>query len=102
MQFCKSCGGVLNLFETNDEQICRACEKNKPQKSVAEKKTPPVNQDDLDNAVFSIENNSIVLKAEEGWVLWSGPADKPVTLGSILKRAHRIHQIRSKRNRPKN
>ncbi|WP_163337226.1 hypothetical protein [Desulfopila sp. IMCC35008] len=102
MQFCKSCGGVLNIFETNDEQICRACEKKTPPEPAAASKPVPADHDDLSSAVLSVENDTIILKAEEGWVLWSGPTDKPTTLGSILKRAHRIHQIRSKRNRPKN
>lgn len=102
MQFCKSCGGVLNIFETNDEQLCRACEKKVPPKPAVVLQTEPAAHDDLANAVVSVENNNIIVKAEEGWVLWSGPTDKPITLGSILKRAHRIHQIRSKRNRPKN
>lgn len=102
MQFCKSCGGVLNIFETNDEQICRACEKKAPPQPIAASTPMVVDHDELANAVIIVENDTVILKAEEGWVLWSGPADKPITLGSILKRAHRIHQIRSKRNRPKN
>lgn len=102
MEFCKSCGGVLNIFETNDELLCRACEKKAPQKPVAAPTPITENPDALKGAMLSVENDNMVLKAEEGWVLWSGPVNKPITLGSILKRARRIHQIRSKRNRPKN
>lgn len=102
MEFCKSCGGILNLFETNEEKLCRSCEKKVAPPIPAGEKTVPETAGDLDNAILVMEKESLVLKAEEGWTLWSGPAAQPVRLKDILKRARKIHQIRSKRNRPKN
>lgn len=100
MQFCKKCGGALNLFETNDDQLCRSCEKK-----IAPALAPPPAQalpDFMAGATFSLEDRMLVLTAKEGWVLWSGSMDREVALSEILKRAARIHQIRLKRQGTKN
>lgn len=96
MQFCKKCGGALNLFETNEEGICWTCVRKSEKKVVS----APAGKDEsseLSESALTLEGDMLVLKSIEGWVLWSGPAAKAVKLGDILKRARRIHQIRSKR-----
>lgn len=103
MQFCRECGGALNLFETNDDGICWNCVRQK------EKQHPPVppqpqpaEADELSGAVFCCENDMLMLKAREGWTLWSGPADQPVAFEAIVKRARHIYRIRRKRQQAKN
>lgn len=105
MQFCTECGGALNLFESNDDKVCWNCvqkkEKKKPQPA-PNAVNETVEDDDLSEAVLYTENATMILRAKEGWVLWSGPADKKVSLENILNRARRIHAIRKKRHNSKN
>ncbi len=96
MLFCKKCGGALHLFETNDAQLCRSCEK----KAVPPHATMLATNDPLSKAVFSSENNRLTLKSPEGWVLWSGSIHKEISLQEILKQARRIYEMRSKRKKP--
>lgn len=101
MQFCTECGGALNLFESNDENICWNCVRKKDGASLLPvPETIP--DDDLSDAILSHENNMLILKAKEGWVLWSGPDTQQVTINTILKRARKIHTIRKKRHNNKN
>ncbi len=102
MQFCNDCGSVLNLFEFPDEELCYSCRKDKDQKEVIDNPPPkpPEQQfsvDSLANAVLSYENNQIVLKSPEGWLLWSCPANGSSTMDKVVKRANRIWEIRQKR-----
>lgn len=106
MQFCTECGGALNLFETNDNGICWSCVRKKEQslpKAAAPQPTEnkAFHTEDLEKAQFSCEGDMLILKAPEGWTLWSGPIKKPVDLGTIMKRARRIHEIRKRRNNGK-
>lgn len=104
MKFCKKCGGALNFFETNEEEICWSCvRKNETNRHVTPS-TPDTSEDlpELSDATFTLEGEMLTLKSPEGWLLWSGPIGKEVKLADILKRARRIHQIRSKRLQHKN
>ena len=101
MQFCNECGGALNLFETNDENVCWSCVQKRQQVPAPRGPAPAVEENGLQGAVFIVEGESLILKAKEGWVLWSGPLGKQVELDSILKRARRIQSIRKKRAQDK-
>lgn len=99
MKFCKICGDALNLFETHDEEVCYTClrkgiQQEKPA-PVRETAKPPV----LADALLSHEDGKLVLRAAEGWVLWSAPDNETHNLGSILTKAGRIHEIRKKRQK---
>lgn len=96
MQFCNDCGGALNLFETNDDELCWSCRK-KGEKQPPKAPGKPLETEDLAGATLSLEGDMLVLRAEEGWVLWSGPSSQSARLGDIVKRSRRIHQIRMKR-----
>jgi hypothetical protein len=102
MQFCTECGGALNLFESNDEKVCWPCirkkEKQKPPPSLCPE---PFETDDLSEATIEYENNMIILRAKEGWILWSGPDSQKVSIGTIMTRARHIHAIRKKRQQSK-
>lgn len=103
MHFCRDCGGALNLFESNDENVCWSCiRKKEKQKPPPPPATQSLETDDLSEATLCYENNMLVLKAREGWILWSGPVTQAVSIGTILKRARYIHGIRKKRQRSKN
>ncbi len=93
MHFCKKCGGALHLFESNDEQLCRSCEKKAAQPDTA----MFTKNDAISKAVFACENNRLTLKSQEGWILWSGLINEEVSLQDILSQAQRIYQIRSQR-----
>ncbi len=102
MQFCTECGGALNLFESNDENICWNCVRKKERLS-APKPVPEVQGDDndLSEAILYHENNTLILKAKEGWIIWCGPDTVRVAIDTILKRAKKIHAIRKKREKHK-
>ncbi|WP_136809790.1 hypothetical protein [Desulfosediminicola flagellatus] len=104
MQFCTECGGALNLFESNDENVCWNCVRKKDAVSPQPVPVPVIqpDDDDLSEAILYHENNMLVLKAKEGWILWSGPDTGQVTLDVIMKRAQKIHTIRKKRHNNKN
>lgn len=98
MQFCKECGGALNLFESNDEEVCWCCVQKREKVQVPP--PPPLPSTDFDDfagATFSCENEILMLTAKEGWVLWSGPLSQPVPFETIIKRARQIYRIRRKR-----
>lgn len=99
MIFCKECGGALNLFETHNEEVCYACLR----KGIKEEQKPlPVVASDVDPllaAILSHEEGKMILRSPEGWVLWSAPDGEYHSLNSIINRARRIHQIRSKRQK---
>ena len=96
MRFCSECGGALNLFETNDDNVCWSCvRKKEPIQPVPASR--PLDADDLAEAVLYHKDNTLILKAKEGWVLWSGPDTDQVSLATIMERARRIHEIRKKR-----
>ncbi len=97
MQFCKDCGGVLNLFGKSDSGLCSACiqHKKKPEPPLAVPQQE--NHEELDDSTLTVEKGKIVLRSKEGWQLWSAPADSCTTLKAILKSAKLIHRIRSKR-----
>jgi len=101
MQFCKDCGGVLNLFGNNEAELCSSCIQQK--KKLSPKPVEPHagnhHQDLLAGAVLSYENNKIVLRAAEGWELWSSPADTETELKTVLNRARRIYEIRKRRQK---
>jgi hypothetical protein len=104
MQFCKDCGGVLNLFGTNDQELCSSCIQQKkryaPVSAPAPVQKPQQDSFDLLNdAVLSYENTKIVLRSKEGWELWSAPTGTETDLQTILARARRIYQIRLKRQK---
>jgi hypothetical protein len=106
MQFCKDCGTALNLFGHDDRELCSSCVQQKKRHA-----PPPLKQKGpataaketnaslLADAVLSVENNKIVVRAKEGWELWSGPADKQTDLKTILAAAGRIYEIRLRRQK---
>lgn len=101
MKFCKVCGDALNLFETHDEEVCYTClrkeiQQEKPAPAPARETGTPVVVAD---ALLSHEDGKLVLRAAEGWVLWSAPDNETHDLGSILTKAGRIHAIRKKRQK---
>lgn len=96
MRFCTDCGGTLNLFETNEEGICASC-RRKNDKTTAPVAVHPLEVEDLADAILCFEDNKLVLKAQEGWILWSAAITEKNNLATVLKRARRIHEIRKKR-----
>ena len=99
MKFCKGCGGALNLFETHDEELCYTCLR----KEIQQPRPTPVQETGtsilLPEALLSHEDGKLVLRAAEGWILWSAADNQPHSLGSILTKARRIYEIRKKRQR---
>ena len=99
MQFCKDCGGVLNLFGKDERELCPACIQN--QKAILP--PPPVRrkeEDDLLGDTFlSIENGKIVLRSKEGWELWSCPPGVRTELSTVYSQARRIYAIRLRRQK---
>lgn len=110
MLFCKQCGGALNLFESSDEEVCWHCVRRRENDAAHEpaKSPPPQIEPEEDSlkplvgATFSVQGNNLVLTAEEGWVLWSGPLDKPVPFQTIVDRSQQIYRIRQRRKNRKN
>ena len=102
MDFCKDCGGVLNLFEKNTSGLCSSCIQHS-KKNVT---TAPVGASESDadillDTFISYENGKIIISSKEGWQLWSGPGDKKTEMATILKSARLIYKIRSKRKNNK-
>lgn len=102
MQFCKDCGGVLNLFGNDQSDLCSACIQhqkriNNPPAPVKPKEE--VRPDLLADAVLSVENGRIVLRSKEGWELWSAPPGVKTDLKTLLARARRIYEIRLRRQK---
>ncbi len=105
MQFCDNCGAVLNLLEFPDEELCYSCRKKRDTEEAAKNPPPPqistptaeFNISSLANAVLSHENNQLVLRSPEGWILWSCPDNTTSTMEKIVSRAERILEIRNKR-----
>ena len=99
MQFCKDCGGVLNLFGSNQSELCSACIQHQkrftPRVSVVQEEQPDI----LADAVLSLENGKVVLRSKEGWELWSAMPGVTTDLKTILSRAKRIYQIRLRRQK---
>jgi len=103
MQFCKECGGALNLFETNDEEVCWCCVKKRAQvEAPPPPPLPALDFDDFSGAIFSCENDTLILTAREGYILWSGPLGQPVPFETIIQRARHIYRIRKKRRQSSN
>lgn len=102
MRFCNDCGTVLNLFGSNERELCSACVQQQKKLNPPPEKAKEVDKnaaayDLLGEAILSFKNEKMVLQSKEGWELWSGPiVDKP-NLQSILKRAATIYRIRLKR-----
>lgn len=104
MQFCKDCGGVLNLFSNNESDLCPACIQQQKRvaqllapAAVVQKAETPAGL--LDEAVLSLEDGKIVLRSKEGWELWSAPAGVSTMLPTMLARARRIYEIRLRRQK---
>ena len=99
MIFCKVCGEALNLFETHDEEVCYTCLR----KGIKKEPPAPVRDtgdgDFLSNLFFCHEDDKLVVRSPEGWILWSAPDSETHSLGTILTRARRIHEIRKKRQK---
>ncbi len=102
MQFCDNCGAVLNLLEFPDEELCYSCRKKRDAEETPTPPPPPstsatLNTSSLANAVLSHENNQMILRSPEGWILWSCPDNTTSTMEKIVSRAERILEIRNKR-----
>jgi len=99
MQFCKDCGGVLNLFGNDTSDLCSSCVQHKKEPEPI-RATPPQEGDELlAESILSVKNGKITLSSKEGWQLWSAPMDSKTTLKSMLKSAKLIYKIRSKRKK---
>ena len=96
MKFCKGCGGALNLFETNDEELCYTCLRKEIQQPIPTETDATIL---LPEALLSHEDGKLVLRAAEGWILWSAEDNETHSLGSILAKAGRIYEIRKKRQK---
>jgi len=107
MRFCKDCGTVLNLFGNNERELCSSCVQHQKKLAPASppETIPPASSlniqslDLLGDALFSYENNKIVLRSKEGWELWSGTPDTGTDLNTIVARARRIYEIRLRRQK---
>lgn len=104
MRFCKDCGSVLNLFGSDDRELCSACVQHKkqvdpPPEPVVNKTPKAPDQNLLAEVVLSCKGNKIVLVSKEGWELWSAPIDSSTHLQSILTRAEKVYRIRLKRQK---
>lgn len=103
MQFCKDCGGVLNLFTNNETDLCSACIQHQKRldKLMASRPAAPAEDipDILAEAVLALEENKMVLRSKEGWELWSAPSGAPAPLATVLARARRIYEIRLRRRK---
>lgn len=101
MQFCKDCGGVLNLFGKDDRELCPACIQNRKPVAPAPPARPEneASDDLLGDTVLSFENGKIVLRSKEGWELWSSPSKNRTDLKTILAQARRIYTIRLRRQK---
>ncbi|MBU1568030.1 MAG: hypothetical protein KJ630_20705 [Proteobacteria bacterium] len=100
MQFCKDCGGVLNLFGKDERELCPVCIQN--QRVAPPAPAAPSEEKDGDllrDTVLSFENGKIVLRSKEGWELWSGPPGVRTELKTIFAQARRIYRIRLRRQR---
>ena len=99
MQFCKDCGGVLNLFGKDERELCPACIQN--QKKVTP--PPPARREEHDDllrdTVLSFENGKIILRSKEGWELWSAPPGVQTELKTVFAQARRIYAIRLRRQK---
>jgi hypothetical protein len=99
MEFCKDCGGVLNLFGNNEAELCSSCiQQKKPAPPAAAGKSGEFDEL-LEDSVLVCRNNKIILKSREGWELWSAPVSAETDLKTALKRAQRIYEIRSRRRK---
>jgi hypothetical protein len=94
MIFCKDCGEVLNLFATHDEEVCSACLRKGITQELSASIQEKGDADLLSDILLGHEDDKMVARSPEGWVLWSAPDNEKHSLGSILVRARRIHEIR--------
>jgi len=103
MEFCKDCGGVLNLFGKNSSELCSSCIQHaKPVlTALAPKLVKSEATDILIDALLSYENGKITLHSKEGWQLWSGPANKKTKMSELIKSAKLIYKIRNRRKAKK-
>ena len=102
MDFCKDCGGVLNLFGKNTSDLCSSCiQHSKKDVATASVEVPAADADILVDAIISYENGKIIICSKEGWQLWSGSGDKKTEMATILKSARLIYKIRRKRKNNK-
>jgi hypothetical protein len=99
MEFCKDCGGVLNLFSDNSSNLCSSCIQHKKKPDHEQAQEIPIAQDLLAEAVITVENGKIVLRSKEDWQLWSAPTTSQTELQTILKSANLIYTIRNKRKK---
>ncbi len=116
MQFCKDCGTVLNIFGSEDRELCSSCIQHKKSLASERQAPPPIatasDQKEtkssepealelFSGATINHESQRLVLKSREGWELWSGPANSITELATIIKKARRIYEIRLKRQENK-
>jgi hypothetical protein len=99
MQFCKDCGGVLNLFGKDERELCPACIQIQKSVMPSPPARPEEENDLLNDTVLSFENGKIILRSKEGWELWSAPAGIRTDLKTIFAQARRIYAIRLRRQK---
>jgi hypothetical protein len=99
MIFCKDCGVVLNLFATHDEEVCSVCLRKEIQQEPPASIRGTGDVDLLSDIHLGHEDDKLVVRSPEGWILWSAPDSETHSLGAILARARRIHEIRKKRRK---
>lgn len=107
VQFCKDCGGVLNLFGKNERDLCSSCVQSRKKQDLPPEppSTPPSSSGDPDlqellkESMLVIENGRVVLRSKEGWELWSGNNGSSIEMKSLMARAGRIYKIRLKRQK---
>ena len=99
MRFCPACGGALEFFEFLDGELCTSCRKQSTAAATVRSPAadPASSALDIPEAILCREDERLVLKSPEGWILWSGPDTESHQLQTILTRARRILEIRRKR-----
>jgi len=98
MKFCPECKTALSLFDYHENELCNDCLRKKK----TQEKPLPSHQKTkfaLSDCILSCEDDKMVLRTEEGTMLWSSASSEKNKLGSILQRAQRILEIRNKRNK---
>ena len=99
MQFCKDCGGVLNLFGNNSSELCSSCIQHKKTQDPPPPALCQRNDDILAESTLIVKDGKIILRSKEGWQLWSTPVENETKLESMLKSARLIYGIRQKRKK---
>ncbi len=103
MQFCKQCGTPIAILHDKEAIFCPACASaSKTPQTRKNENALSLNLTEISGFTFTTENNKILLKSKEGWLLWSGESTTPHNLETILSKAVKIHRIRKRQKQIQN